>query len=200
MLTLFDFQPSRNAWKVRQLLQQLDRPYRTVPIDVLHGEGQHPDYLRVNPVGKVPALLLDDARTLTESNAILCYLAEDSPYLPVGAFDRAKVLQWMSFEQEHVESTIGTLRYWTGLGTLSSHLLDEVQSSRAKATRALEMLDSKLATERFLVADRYTIADIALFAYATCAEDVGVPLAPYVHFLSWIARMEAQPNFLAPPP
>jgi glutathione S-transferase len=199
MLTLFDFQPSRNAWKVRQLLQLLNQPYRTVSIDVLQGEGQHPSYLRINPVGKVPALMLDDSRTLTESNAILYYLAEDSPYLPVEPFDRAKVLQWMNFEQEHVESTIGTLRYWTGLGTISSQHLDEVQSRRAKATRALEILDNQLATEQFLVAGSYTIADIALSAYATCAEEVGISLAPYPHFLAWIARMAARPNFLAQP-
>ncbi len=94
MLTLFDYLPSQNAWKVRQLLQHLQRPYRTERVSIFEGEGQRADYLRISPTGTVPAIRLDDGCALAESNAILMYLAEGTPYLPEDAFDRAKVWQW----------------------------------------------------------------------------------------------------------
>ena len=91
MLTLFDYLPSQNAWKIRQLLQHLQRPYRTVEVSIFEGEGQRADYLRISPTGTVPAIQLDDGRTLAESNAILMYLAQGTPYLPDDALGRAKV-------------------------------------------------------------------------------------------------------------
>ena len=99
MLTLFDYLPSQNAWKVRQLLQHVDRPYRTVPISIFEGEGRSETYLRISPTGTVPAIRLDDGRVLAESNAILAYLADGTAYLPGDPFGRAKVLQWLCFEQ-----------------------------------------------------------------------------------------------------
>ncbi|HKE47260.1 MAG TPA: glutathione S-transferase N-terminal domain-containing protein, partial [Rhodanobacteraceae bacterium] len=98
MLTLFDYLPSQNAWKVRQLLNHLGMPYRTESISIFEGEGQRPEYLAINPTGAVPAIRLDDGRVLAESNAILTFLAEDTPYLPKDRFERAKVAQWLSFE------------------------------------------------------------------------------------------------------
>ena len=199
MLTLFDYSPSRNAWKVRQLLQLLDLPYRTVEVDILQGAGQHADYRRINPTGKVPAIQLDDGLALAESIAILFYLAEGSTYLPTDLFERAKVLQWMSFEQEQVESSIGTLRYWIHTGMLPSGASELVEGKRATAQRALAILDSELATRSFMVGNHYTIADIAVFAYATCAESVGVSLEPYPNFRAWSAQVEAQSGFLIAP-
>jgi glutathione S-transferase len=200
MLTLFDYPPSRNAWKVRQLLRQLDLPYRTKVVDILQGEGQHAGYRRINPTGKVPAIELEDGRTLAESNAILAYLAEGSAYLPAAHFERAKVSQWMSFEQEQVESSIGTLRYWVHAGMLSSCAAELVESKRTTARRALAILDVELATRAFIVGDHYTIADISLFAYATCAENVGIALESYPNFRAWTTQVEAQHGFLLAPP
>lgn len=200
MLTLFNYPSSRNGWKVRLLLQHLSRTYRTVTVNILENGNQRAEYRRdINPMGKVPAIQLEDGRTLAESNAILVYLAEGSTYLPTDPFDRAKVLQWMSFEQEQVESTIGTLRYWTHTAQLSHRSVELVEEKRKAARHALGMLDREFAKHKFITGDRYTIADMAMFAYATCAEDAAVPLDPFPHFRSWITRVEAQPGFLPPP-
>jgi glutathione S-transferase len=200
MLTLFNYPASRNGWKVRQLLQHLSRAYRTVIVNILENGDQRAEYRRhINPTGKVPAIQLEDDRTLTESNAILVYLAEGSIYLPTDTFDRAKVLQWMSFEQEQVESTIGTLRYWMHTAELSHRSPELIEEKREKARRALEIIDREFAKQKFITGGRYTIADISMFAYATCAEDAPVTLEPFPHFRSWASRVKAQPGFLAPP-
>ncbi|KZV43555.1 glutathione-s-transferase theta, gst [Dorcoceras hygrometricum] len=197
MLTLFDYLPSQNAWKVRQLLHHLGRPHRTVRVSIFEGEGQHADYLRISPTGTVPAIRLDDGRTLAESNAILAYLADGTPYLPADAFGRAKVQQWLHFEQERVESVIGSLRHWTLTGKLPRRPPALVDMKRAAAGRTLAILERELATRPFLAGDGYTIADIALYAYGSRAEEAGLPLRPYPHFRAWIARVETQPGFLA---
>jgi glutathione S-transferase len=171
-----------------------------VTVNILENDNQRADYRRdINPTGKVPAIQLEDGRTLAESNAILVYLAEGSIYLPTDTFDRAKALQWMSFEQEQVESTIGTLRYWMHTAELSHRSPELVEEKRQKARQALEILDREFAQRKFIAGDGYTIADISMFAYATCAEDTAVPLDAFPHFRSWISRVEAQPGFFAPP-
>jgi glutathione S-transferase len=197
MLTLFDYLPSQNAWKVRLLLNQLGRPYRTVPISIFEGGGQGAAFRRISPTGTVPAIQLDDGRVLAESNAILSYLAEGTPYLPADPFDRAKVQQWLHFEQERVESVIGSLRHWTMTGKLSRRSPELIEGKRAGARRTLAILEHELATRPFLAGDSYTIADMAAFAYASRAGEAGLSLDAYPHFRAWIARVEAQPGFLA---
>jgi glutathione S-transferase len=197
MLTLFDYLPSQNAWKVRLLLNQLGRPYRTVPISIFEGGGQGAAFRRISPTGTVPAIQLDDGRVLAESNAILSYLAEGTPYLPADPFDRAKVQQWLHFEQERVESVIGALRHWTMTGKLSRRPPELIEGKRAGARRTLAILENELAARPFLAGDSYTIADIAVFAYASRAGEAGLSLDAYPHFRAWIARIEAQPGFLA---
>ena len=197
MLTLFDYLPSQNAWNVRQLLQHVDRPYRTVPISIFEGEGRSEAYLRISPTGTVPAIRLDDGRVLAESNAILAYLADGTAYLPGDPFGRAKVQQWLCFEQERVESVIGALRHWTMTGKLARRPAELVAAKRQAATRTLGILDSELATRSFIAGDDYSIADIALFAYASRAEEAGLSLQTYPNFRAWVARIEAQPGFLA---
>lgn len=197
MLTLFDYLPSQNGWKVRQLLQHLQRPYRTVPVGIFEGEGQTDAFRRISPTGTVPAIQLEDGRTLAESNAILAFVAEGTPYLPDDAFGRAKVWQWLSFEQERVESVIGALRHWTLTGKLARRAPVLVALKRQAAERTLALLEHELATRDFVAGDHYTIADIALFAYASRAEEADLPLAPFAHLRAWIGRVEAQPGFLA---
>lgn len=196
MLTLFDYLPSQNAWKVRLLLNHLGRPYQTEIISIFEREGRSEEYLRVNPTGTVPAIRLDDGRVLAESNAILAYLADGSEYLPADAFERAKVQQWLHFEQERVESVIGSLRFWTLTGKLARRPPALVEMKRTAALRTLAILDRELATRSFLANDRYSIADMAVFAYGSRAEEAGISLEPYPHFRAWIARVEAQPGFL----
>ncbi|HUA80889.1 MAG TPA: glutathione S-transferase family protein [Dyella sp.] len=197
MLTLFDYAPSENAWKVRQLLHHLQRPYRTVKISIFEGEGRTEAYLRISPTGTVPAIQLDDGRALAESNAILFFLATDTPYLPSDAFGRAKVQQWLSFEQERVESVIGSLRYWTLTGKLERRASALVETKRAAGERTLQILDRELASRPFLTDHGYSVADISLFAYTSHAEEAGFSLAPYPHVRAWIERVKSQPGFLA---
>ncbi|WP_426701796.1 glutathione S-transferase family protein [Rhodanobacter sp. Col0626] len=197
MLTLFDYLPSQNAWKVRLLLNHLGRPYHSVPVSIFEGEGRTTEFLRVNPTGTVPAIRLEDGRVLAESNAILLYLAEGTPYLPDDAFGRAKVAQWLCFEQERVESVIGSLRHWTMTGKLARRSAEMIEARRSAAGRSLGMLENELATRSFVAGDRYSIADMAIFAYASRAEEAGLSLQPYPHFRAWVARVETQPGFLA---
>lgn len=197
MLTLFDYHPSQNAWKIRQLLQHLGYPYCTELVSIFEGEGQNADYLRASPAGTVPAIRLDDGRTLAESNAILAYLADGTPYLPADAYGRAKVQQWLHFEQERVESVIGALRHWTLTGKLPRRPPALVELKCAAALRTLAILERELTARPFIAGERYTIADIAVFAYASRTEEAGLPLQPYPHVRAWIARVEAQPGFLA---
>lgn len=196
MLTLFDYLPSQNAWKVRLLLNHLGRAYRTETVSLFEGAGQHAEYRRISPTGTVPAIRLDDGRVLAESNAILLYLADGSAYLPADAFGRAKVCQWLSFEQERIESTIGALRHWRLTGKLARRAAVLVEGKRDAALRALAILEAELATRPFLVGDAYTIADMSVFAYASRAEEADLSLQPYRALRDWIARVRAQPGFL----
>jgi glutathione S-transferase len=197
MLTLFDYLPSQNAWKVRLLLNHLRLAYKTVPMSIFEGEGRVLKEQKINPTGKVPAIRLEDGSVLAESNAILSYLADGTQYLPVEKLERAKVHQWLSFEQEHIEANIGGLRYWTMTGKLPRRPAEAIVARRTAAIRALGILDAELATRRFIAGTRYTIADMAVFAYGSRAEEAGVPLAPFRYLREWIARVESQPGFLA---
>lgn len=201
-LTLYDYLPSQNGWKIRQLLAHLQRPYRSEYVSIFAGEGQTDRYRAINPSGAVPAIRLGDGRVLAESNAILAYLAEGTPYLPGAdlpdaAFARAKVQQWLSFEQNHVESQIGSLRYWTMTGKLSRRPPALVEGKRVASLRALRILDRELGTRPFIAGSDYGIADIALFAYASRAEEAGLSLQPYPQFRQWLTRVQSQPRFLA---
>lgn len=196
MLTLYDYLPSRNAWKVRQLLAHLDLPYRSEHVSIFEGEGQTPEFRRISPTGTVPALRLDDGRCLAESNAILAFLADGSRYLPDDAYARARVHQWLSFEQERIESTIGALRHWTLTGKLARRLPELVALKREAGLHALAILDAQLAARAFIAGGSYTIADISVFAYASQAADAGFDLAPHVHLREWFGRVRAQPRFL----
>jgi len=197
MLTLFDYLPSQNAWKIRQLLNHLQRPYRTEYVSIFEGEGQRPEYLAINPTGAVPAVRLDDGRVLAESNAILAFLADGSPYLPDDAFGRAKVLQWLSFEGNYVEPAIGTLRHWILTGKDARRPRELLDARRAASMKALGILDRELASRAFVAGDVYTIADISLFAYTSRSGDAKLPLQEFANVGAWIERVEAEPGFLA---
>lgn len=194
MLKLYDYLPSQNAWKVRLLLSHLRRPYETVEVSIFEGRGQAPEYRAINPTGAVPGLQLDDGRVLAESLAILCYLAEGTPYLPTDAYARAKVLQWLSFENDYLQNSIGSLRFWKL--TSKQRPAELVEGKTSIALRCLRILDEALARAEFLVGGRYSIADMACFAYTHLAEDAGLPLRDYPNVLAWIARVRAQPGFL----
>jgi len=197
MLTLYDYLPSQNGYKIRLLLAQLELPYATKIISIFEGDGQRPGYLAINPWGAVPAIRLEDGRVLSESNAILYYLAQGSRFLPDDPFMRAKVLQWCSFEADYVQSSMGSLRYWTLTGKLNRRSPELVESKRQAALRALGVLNREFAQADFIVGQRYSVADISLFAYSHVARDAGLPLDDFPNVLRWIERVRAQPRFLA---
>jgi glutathione S-transferase len=195
MLTLYDYLPSQNGWKVRQLLHHLAIPHVVKIVSIFEGEGRTPDYLAINPTGAVPAVRYDDGRTLAESNAILFDLARGSDLLPEEPFAQAKVLQWMSFEADYVQSTLGAVRHWLMTGKVRSAEL--VAARQSAGQRALTALDRELSTRPFLVDAVYTIADISMYAYAHLAEEAGVSLTLYPNVLAWTDRIRAQPGYLA---
>lgn len=195
MLTLFDYLPSQHAYKVRLLLNHLQLPYRSEIVSIFEGEGQAPGFLAVNPAGTVPAIRLDDGRVLAESNAILTFLAHGTRYLPGDAFERARVHQWLSFEQDHV-GAIATLRYWTMTGKLARRPEALLASRRKGSLTALAILERELNTRQFVAGDSYTIADMSIFAYTHLAREAGLPLADYANVTRWIERVQAQEGFL----
>ncbi|HLI13606.1 MAG TPA: glutathione S-transferase family protein [Alphaproteobacteria bacterium] len=197
MLRLYDYLPSQNAWKVRLLLNHLGLPYERKLVSIFEGESHTEEFLMKNPAGAVPVLEVEPGRFIAESNAILCYLAEGTSYLPDERLARARVMQWLFFEQSYVEPQIGSLRYWTLTGKLTRRSAEQIESKRAASLRALAALERHLARHDFLAAGRYSIADMAVFAYAALAGDAGFDLAPYPAFRAWIERVRAQPGFLA---
>jgi glutathione S-transferase len=197
MLTLYDYLPSQNGYKIRLLLAQLERPYLTEIISIFEGAGQDPQYRAINPWGAVPAIRLEDGRVLSESNAILYYLAQGTEYLPNDSFLQAKVLQWLSFEADYIQSSMGSLRYWTLTGKRNRRSPELVESKHQAALRALSVLDREFAQADFVVGQRYSIADMSLFAYSHLARDAELPLDDFPNVLRWIERVRAQPRFLS---
>jgi glutathione S-transferase len=188
MLTLHDYLPSQNAWKVRVLLGLLGMHYKTRPVSIFDGESRTEAFLGLNPVGAVPVLELEDGRAIAESNAILTYLAEGTHFCPDDGYLRAKVMQWLFFEQYYVEPVIGSLRFWTMTGKLGQYSA-LVEGRRQTAARALTALQRALDTASFLAGGSFTIADIAVYAYCHRAEDAGISLADYPAVATWIDRV-----------
>ena len=196
MLTLYDYLSSGNGFKCRLLLSQLDIPYRRVELDIMKGETRTPEFLAKNPNGRIPALELEDGTVLSESDAILFYLAEGTPFLPEDRLGRAQVLQWLFFEQYSHEPFIAVARF-------IHHLLPPDTPRRAELPRldqgghaALGVMERRLADHPFLVADRYTIADVALYAYTHVADEGGFDLAGYPGVRAWLERVAGQPGHL----
>jgi glutathione S-transferase len=197
MITLFDYLPSQNAWKVRQLFALLGTVYKTEFVSIFEGNGQSPSYLEVNPWGAVPAIRLEDGRVLSESNAILWYLSEGTVFRPGDAFAQAKIMQWLSFEADYIQTSVGGLRYWTLTGKLKDRPDILVKGKLSNAERAIRILDNEFSKRPFIVGDQFTIADISLFAYSHLASDAGVSIRGFPFFTAWISRVRAQKGFLA---
>jgi len=197
VITLYDYLPSQNGWKVRQLLHHLAIPYRTEIVSIFEGAGQRDEFRAINPRGAVPAIRLDDGRVLSESNAILWYLSGGTRYRDPEPYAEAKVLQWLSFETDYVQPSAGSLRYWTLTGKLGARSPDLVAGKRATAVRALSILDEQLATRDFIAGPAYSIADISIFAYAHLAGDADISTAHLSNFQRWVERVRAQDGHLA---
>lgn len=196
MMTLFDYLPSQNAWKVRLLLNHLQIPYTQKIVSIFEGEGKRPDFLAINPTGAVPALQLEDGTSIAESNAILVYLASGTEFLPATMPEQAQVLQWLFFESDYVQSTIATLRHWVLTGKDKNRSEDMLASKRSSSLNVLSVLDRTLNNQPFLTGRSYTIADISVFAYVHLADEAGIALTDFTNVQAWIRRVEKQPGFL----
>lgn len=196
MLTLYDYLPSQNAWKVRLLLHHLDIEYRTELVSIFEGAGQTEAYLAMNPTGAVPAIRLEDGRVIAESNAILFFLATGTRYLPDDSYAQSVVLQWLNFEADYIQSSIATLRHWVMTGKDQRRPAAVVEARRQASSKALGVLERVLRDRLFLLGDPYTIADMAVFAYTHRAGEAGLDLAAFPAVVAWIDRVRAQPGFL----
>ena len=195
MLTLYDFMGSGNGYKVRLLLAQLGTPYKLVERDILKGETRTPEFLAKNPNGRIPTLELEDGTHLAESDAILWYLAEGRAFAPADRLQRAQTLQWMFFEQYSHEPYIAVARFWRIAGIEPPP--SELEAKQRGGTAALRAMEGHLTTRQFLVGERYTIADIALYAYTHVAPEGGFELEPYPAIRAWLARVRSQPGHVA---
>jgi glutathione S-transferase len=192
-MLLYNSAVSGNCYKVRLLLAHLGRDYERHEVDVVDRSGREQLLGDLNPALRVPTLVFDDGRALAESNAIIWYLAEGSDYLPVDRFARAKVLQWLFFEQYSHEPYIAVVRFLVAFADPPGPE-SEIEPRRKAGYRALDALERELATREFLVGERYTIADIALYAYTHVAEEGGFELPRYPAIGAWLARVAAQPG------
>src|SRR5512139_1237871 len=195
MLRLYDCLMSGNGYKARLLLTQLGIPFDRVELDIVKGASRTPEFLTKNANGRIPVLELEDGTCLPESNAILWYLAEGTPFLPEDRLQRAQALSWMCFEQYSHEPNIATLRFWTHAGLLDQRAA-LVPGKREAGVAALGVMEGHLAKRSFFAAERYTIADIALYAYTHVAEEGGFPLAPYPAIRGWLARVASKPRHI----
>ncbi|UVK46387.1 glutathione S-transferase family protein [Mesorhizobium sp. AR07] len=188
MLTLHDYLPSQNGWKVRVLLGLLKIPYDSRTVSIFEGESHTDGFLQLNPAGAVPVLQLEDGSAIAESNAILTYLAEGTSFLPADRYMRSKVMQWLFFEQYNVEPVIGSLRFWTLTGRLERNQ-GMVAGKREAGARTLAAINRSLADTPFLVGEDLTIADIAVHAYSHRAGDCGFLLTDYPALMAWTGRV-----------
>ena len=194
-MRLHDYAASGNCFKVRLLLALLGVDYERVPVDIFAGDTLTPEFERLNPLRETPALELDSGETIAQSNAILWYLTEGTAYLPEGRLDRARIVQWLSFEQERVMVGLGGTRFrrLTGRAAL------DPAADRARfetGLGALRVLDDHLAGRNYLVGDRCSIADLSVFAYTHVADQAGFELSAFPAVTAWLGRVRGLPGFI----
>jgi glutathione S-transferase len=197
MVRLFDYLISGNGYKVRLLLTQLGVPFERIELNITKGETRTPEFLRKFPNGRIPAVELDDGKLLFESNAIISYFAEGTPFMPADRFQRAQVLQWLFFEQYSHEPYIASVRYLVihpDVADPRRAIVDTMM--RPRGHDALGVMEGHLKSRAWFVGERYTIADIALYAYTHVASEGGFELADYPATRAWLERVRSQPRHI----
>ena len=191
---------SGNCYKIKLLLAHLgceqDRDYQWVHIDILAGESRTPEFLARNPNGRIPVLELNDGRYLSESNAILNFLAEGSAWLPAEPWQRAHVLKWQFFEQYSHEPYIAVARFIALFLGLPEESRAEYEAKHEGGYKALAVMEEQLQQTDYLVGNAATVADISLYAYTHVADEGGFDLASYPAVRAWLSRMAAQPRHI----
>ena len=196
MLTLYGSLESGNVYKVRLLLAQLGIAHRRIDVDQVRGEPRSEPFRAINPIGKVPALKLDDGRVLSESGAILFYLAQGSPFWPDDAWEQAQVLRWMFFEQYNHEPYIAVNRYLLRFSKDPEAVAERLAVNAVKGEQALETMERHLRDHEWFGAERYALADIALYAYTHVAHEGGFDLAEFPSVMAWLSRARARPGHI----
>lgn len=196
-LNLYDFLPSGNGYKIRLLLTQLGVPFERIDVNILAGESRTSEFLNKSPNGKIPVLEIEPDKYLAESNAILIHLAEGTEFLPYDPFLRAQVFQWLFFEQYSHEPFIATSRFWISILKKEKEYQEELKLKQQKGYGALRVMENHLRSRSFFVGERYTIADIALFAYTHVADEGGFDLSEFSLIRAWLERVKAQPRYIS---
>jgi len=185
---------SGNCYKVKLLMALLDIAHEWIHVDILAGESRSDEFKAMNPVGKIPTLELPGGEFLAESNAILNYLATDTDYLPVDRLSRARVLQWQFFEQYSHEPGVAVARFIQKYLGLPDARRADYAAAQATGAQALTIMEQHLSQRAYFVDDRYTIADISLYAYTHVATEGGFDMAPYSAIDAWLERVASHPR------
>jgi glutathione S-transferase len=195
-MKLYDYPPSGNGYKVRLALAALGISFEYVPVDILAGDTRTPEFLAKNANGRIPLLQLPDETYLAESNAILFYLAQGSDLWPKTTVDQAKALQWMFFEQYSHEPNIATARFWLSIKKIAPNDPEYVllQSKTSLGYAALNVMENHLKSSDYFVGGKYSVADIALYAYTHVAHEGGFSLEGYPAIRQWLRHVSAEPN------
>jgi glutathione S-transferase len=195
MYRLYDYLPSGNGYKVRLVLKQLALQYELIELDIRTGATRTGDFLTKNPNGRIPLLEVPGKGFLPESHAIIAYLAEGTRLVPADPFERARMWQWMCFEQYNLEPNVATLRFWMKLGRTRAELGDKLVEKKKNGYAALDVLEETLRDREYLAAGQYSLADISLYAYTHVAHEGGFDLQPYPAIRAWCERVEKQPSW-----
>lgn len=196
MLTIYGDAISGNCYKVKLIAVLTGRAFEWRPVNVVKGETRTEEFLALNPNGRVPIIVLDSGEVLAESNAILFYLAEGSPYLPEDPLARARVLQWMFFEQYSHEPYIAVARYIIRFLGRPAAMEARLAGTKEPGLAALRVMERQLSTTPFLTGETFTIADISLYGYTHLAEEGEFDLTPFPAIRAWFKRIEAVPGFI----
>ena len=191
-----DYQ-SGNCYKLKLLCALLALEHQWVAVDILAGDTRDARFISKNPTGKIPLLELDDGRVLSESNAILNYLAAGSAYLPTEPFALAKVQQWQFFEQYSHEPYIAVARFIAKYLGLPENRRADFEAKQAGGHKALRVMETQLAQTAFLAGPSVSTADICLYAYTHVAHEGGFDLIAYPAISAWLARIENLPGYVA---
>jgi glutathione S-transferase len=189
---LYNSQVSGNCYKVRLLLAHLGLEVETVETSVVDRSNRAELLGNLNPGLRVPTIVLDDGRPLAESNAILWYFGDGTAYVPEDPYERAQVLQWQFFEQYSHEPNIAVARFWLAYSGTPERFEAELPSRMKGGYSALDAMERHLASRTFFVGDRYSLADISLYAYTHVAHQGGFELDPYPAIRGWLERVAAQ--------
>jgi glutathione S-transferase len=188
---------SGNCYKIKLMLHLLGAEYEWVPVDILNGETETEAFLAKNPNGKIPVLELEDGTCLWESNAILNFLAEGTPYLLTEPRLRTQMLQWQFFEQYSHEPTIAVARFIQFYLGLPEARMEEYRSLHKRGYKALKVMEQQLLRTPFLVGEQFSIADIALYAYTHVAHQGGFDLTQFPAIQAWLVRVQQQPGYVS---